>query len=85
SAFARFDELLIRAGYLDVHASLYVSRRFRMTNSRWFRVREEFPRIRPSDVRRGIVSADYQVSIDSCAPFGLEGQDAIQLLLGTNA
>ncbi|MBF0310047.1 MAG: PD-(D/E)XK motif protein [Magnetococcales bacterium] len=84
AALARLDGLLIQAGYLDTHASLYASRRFMVVCLRWFRVAGGFPRIRPSDARPGIVSASYQVSIDACASFATEEQEAVHLLLGTD-
>lgn len=84
AALALLNGLLIQAGYLDAHAVSYSSRRFMVVCLRWFRVTGEFPRLRPSDARPGIVSANYQVSIDACASFALEEQEAIHLLFGND-
>lgn len=82
AALGRLDELLIRTGYLDAQAALYANRRFRVARTGWFRVAGDFPRIRPVDVRNGVVSATCQISLDACAPFALNGQEALQLLDG---
>lgn len=60
------ERLLFDAGYMDLHAERYESMRFRVAESRVFRVRNEFPRIVPSGLVSGVGSVTYRLDLKSC-------------------
>jgi hypothetical protein len=56
------------AGYLASHAPLYV-KRFLAGSLAVYEVTREFPRIRTSDVPRGVVGVRVALSLPLLAPF----------------
>lgn len=66
------DQRLMDAGYIDAHARLYERRLLSVRLVRFFRVREGFPRLRPSSVPRGIVDASYAVDLLACIPYEID-------------
>lgn len=82
AALGRFNENLIEAGYLDIHSKLYTERRYRVRNIRFFKVEGDFPRIRVTDVRDGIISCNYSVRISACAPFEIYQDQTLLIMFG---
>ena len=66
------EDRLLHAGYSDIHAAAYGISRWQLADRRFFSVKDEFPRIRRSEVRSGIMSVRYRVDLKSCAPFEME-------------
>lgn len=71
SAAGILEERLATAGYLTVHAPLYV-RRFIAGPVMTFAVTPGFPRIRSIDVPQGVMGVHFMVSIPALAPFQTE-------------
>ena len=63
SARADFDDRLIEAGFIDSMRDSYV-RSFHISALHYFRVSEEFPRLTPSTVPRGVTKASYELDLD---------------------
>lgn len=76
---ARFDQLLMSAGYIDAQADLYDSA-FELSSVDFFHVTGAFPRIRRSDVVEGIRDLRYTIELASCETYLLEQQEAARLL-----
>lgn len=62
-----FESLLFQVGYIRLEH--YDSPSYRCVTSRFFCVKDDFPRITVGSVPSGITKASYQISIDSCMPF----------------
>lgn len=56
-----FDERLLLADYLDVHAPLYQARRYRVASIQWFRVEGEFPRLTEANLPNGVGDIHYSI------------------------
>ena len=69
SNVSKFNDLLLEAGYLDSHESLYSGRRYLIREHRYFEVVDSFPRIRLTEVRRGVISGSYNIELRACLPF----------------
>lgn len=63
-----FEDLLLQAGYLDSDSSHYLVR-VTVRSCDFAAVREGFPRITPSELRKGVFAVSYDISRDSIAPF----------------
>lgn len=74
SALIRLNESLLEAGYLDIHEGLYSDRRYLVRSVRCFEVRGDFPRIRASEVRTGVVSGSYGIEFSACIPFEVDAE-----------
>jgi Putative PD-(D/E)XK family member, (DUF4420) len=77
-AATEFDGCLMECGYLDDHATAYAGTGFIVRGSRWFEVREGFPRLMPGTVPAGIVAANYAVALAQCALFEIAADVAKQ-------
>ena len=85
AARMQFDELLINAGYLDIHESIYRNSAFHKTLQYWFSVTEGFPRIRATDLQAGILDCSYIVDIAACQPFVVSEKQAFEMIAGRQA
>lgn len=81
SAVLYFNDLLLEAGYLDSHESLYSGRRYLIQELRYFEVADGFPRIRLSEVRRGVISGIYNIGLRACLPFEMAAEKVQNLIL----
>ena len=82
TALARFNESLLRSGYLDSQMSLYDTPRLEETRELLFEVREGFPRLRPRDVPAGIVDGSYTVELSACSGFAIDADKLTRTLIG---
>lgn len=60
---ARFDVLLLEAGYFEVHASQY-TRTFEQIEMKFMEVVDGFPRLTVGNVPQGVMSAMYSIDLD---------------------
>lgn len=74
SAVMMFNESLLEAGYLDIHEGRYSSRRYLVRSVRFFEVTGDFPRIRASEVRTGVLSGSYGIEFSACLPCELDAE-----------
>jgi hypothetical protein len=81
TALARFNESLLRSGYLDSQTSFYGTRRLEEARELLFEVREGFPRLRLRDVPAGIVDGSYTVELSACSGFGIDADDLTTMLV----
>ena len=76
-----FDEKLVLADYLDVHAPLYDARRFRVTSTDWFRVEGDFPRLTGAGLPAGVGDIRYSIIADDLDRWRI-AEDEVTTLLG---
>ena len=76
-----FDDRLVAAGYLDVHAELYRSS-WRASAMRFFRVHGDFPRLTDANLPAGVGDIRYSIVADDLGQWELAREDALALLGG---
>lgn len=67
SASTEFALRLAEAGYTD--AEEYARMWYHVANVRFYRVRDDFPRLTRAVVPPGVRDATYTIALDACAPF----------------
>lgn len=72
SAVIMFNDCLMEAGYLDIYESSYSGIQYLLRAVRYFEVTGDFPRIRASEVRGGVISGSYSIELSACLPFEIE-------------
>jgi hypothetical protein len=80
SSVIRFNDCLMEAGYLDIHEGLYSGRRYMIRELHYFEVAGDFPRIRASELRRGVASGSYTIEFSACIPFEVDASRACALM-----
>jgi hypothetical protein len=75
----RYVELLMAAGYLDMHADRY-ERRFRKNELRAMLVEANFPRLILGNVPPGVLKATYEIDLDRVAGQRVDLVEAMQML-----
>lgn len=60
---------LFEVGYLDVHEKLYMDIKYRVLNISHFKVEEDFPRLKRTDLPDGVKGVKYEISIDSAKDY----------------
>lgn len=83
SARRLFDDRLLLADYLEVHAPLYEAR-YQIGSMRWFRVEGEFPRLTDANLPAGVGDISYSIIADDLSPWEV-GLDTVTSLAGTSA
>jgi len=79
-ALATFNEGLLEAGYLDVHAQRYGRTGYIERERHFFEVRGDFPRIVGTDLRAGVGDVFYSISVAECLHYEIPEAD-VRLLL----
>lgn len=69
SALELFNSILIERGYLDIHVPLYATTGYSIRNSNFFKVDNDFPRIREDDLRKGVGDVKYSIAVDVCSDY----------------
>lgn len=70
---------LLAARYLDAHADQY-PRRFELTDSRFLRVVDDFPRMTPWSVPQGVTRASYDIDLEQVQGQSYPLSDALEEL-----
>jgi hypothetical protein len=85
AAADRFEDILLQAGYHELHAERYRRLKVRFQSRRLYRVGPGFPRIVRSGVASGVREAVYAVAIGDCVPFLVaEGTGLVQWMGDTH-
>ena len=58
-----FADLLVAAGYHEVHRQLYVDTGYAERQRHYYQVTDEFPRVRRRDVRSGVSRVEYGIEL----------------------
>ena len=76
-----FDDRLVAAGYLDVHADLYRSS-WLVSAMRFFGVRGNFPRLTDANLPAGVGDIRYSIVADDLGHWEMTREDALAELGG---
>ncbi len=79
-AARKFDNSLLEAGYLDVHAQLYADRSWLVSSLRFFKVVGEFPRLTETNLPPGVGDIRYTIIADDLAQYEYEREDVVASL-----
>lgn len=78
----RFEQLLIEAGYTDLHAHYYSATEYIFRDITLYRVHNGFPRILAATVPSGVEKLQYEIDPISCKPFTIELHHISELFRG---
>lgn len=84
SAREQFEDELLVAGYLDVHAARYADQGYTVRTVAFFRVGPKFPSLVEADMPAGVGDANYALSVAACLPFAVPVADMHALLTQWN-
>lgn len=67
--YYHFESKLLKEGYQDEHKEFYKDRKFSVINFNFFKIDDDFPRIRDKDLKEmkieGIINAQYEINYSS--------------------
>lgn len=66
SALNIFNAKLFEAGYLDKHEPLYMEQCYQIRHENYYKIRDDFPRIKESELRTGISEVRYSIVLAMC-------------------
>jgi hypothetical protein len=75
-----FNAKLFEAGYLDKHEAAYKGRAYQIRNENYYRVNAEFPRIRETDLRKGVCNVKYSISLAMCNDYIVEDTSVFDII-----
>lgn len=78
AAAARFESALLLAGFVDTHAEHYI-RRMIVSDSRFLRVDEAFPRLVAASVPHAIRRVRYELDLDATGATAFSLEDVLEL------
>ena len=79
-----FNDRLMLAGYLDVHAPLYERCRYLVAGQRYFHVKADFPRLTEPQLPLGVGDIRYTIIADDLSGHEVTREVAVQLVMGSN-
>jgi hypothetical protein len=65
-ALSLFNTKLFEVGYLDKHESFYQDRFYQVRNENFYKVENDFPRIRENELRSGVGEVKYSIILAMC-------------------
>lgn len=68
-ALSLFNTKLFEAGYLDKHELLYEDRFYQVRNENYYKIENEFPRIKENELRSGVSDVKYSIILAMCDEF----------------
>jgi len=68
-ALSLFNAKLFEAGYLDKHEPFYKDRFYQVRNENYYKIENEFPRIRENELRGGVSDVKYSIILAMCDEF----------------
>ena len=80
SALAEFNEKMIRAGYLEIDAPMYVGLRYMLHDLKWYGISDSFPRLTAATVPVGIIEGTYTIDERSISKFRLDSSGVSALI-----
>jgi hypothetical protein len=75
-----YESLLLAAGFAWSHD--YSEFRWHEGPSRVYRVKDDFPRVEPSDLRGGVHDVKYRIALQDCAPFETKAEELLAAIGG---
>ena len=79
-----FNDRLMLAGYLDIHAPLYEYCRYLVAVQRYFHVQADFPRLTEAQLPPGVGDIRYTIIADDLSGHEVTRKRAVQLVVGSN-
>lgn len=67
-----FNEKLITAGYFDEDQQLYETRAYKLRDESFYKVGGNFPRIKESDLRKGVGDITYNIAVAACEDYRIK-------------
>ena len=82
AALTLFNNTLLERGYLDAHQVKYEHTGYSVRNSRFFLVQDEFPRIKETELRKGVGDVGYSISVAECSNYEVSADAFVDELQG---
>ncbi len=79
---AKFEDCLVKSGYLDAHRQQYESTGYRVRQENLFRVENGFPRLVESDMPEGVGNVRYSIALSGCYRYRVDASLLKELLTG---
>jgi hypothetical protein len=84
AAQTQFNELLIEVGYFPSHHDLYDEPRYTVRETRFWSVKDDFPRIIEPELRPGVSTCSYRIQTTGLDEYHISGNEVKNLIRGTN-
>ncbi len=68
-ALSLFNAKLFEVGYLDKHEAFYQDRFYQVRNENYYKIENEFPRIKENELRSGVSDVKYAIILAMCDEF----------------
>jgi hypothetical protein len=65
-ALSWFNTKLFEVGYLDKHESFYQDRFYQVRNENYYKIENDFPRIKENELRAGVSDVKYSIILAMC-------------------
>lgn len=76
----KFNLLLYEAGYFPVHLELYEVIGYRLHNSKYYKVTEDFPRLTENSLPNGICDVKYSIQTAACSDFEINSSELFNII-----
>lgn len=79
-----FNNCLLERGYLDLHQGKYEDTGYSVRKFGVFNVVDDFPRLKETDLRKGVGDVTYSISVDACSNYSISEQELIKNVQSAN-
>ena len=79
-ALSLFNAKLFEAGYLDKHEPFYQDRFYQARNGNFYKIENDFPRIRENELRGGVSDVKYTIILAMCDEYSVSESQIFNII-----
>lgn len=80
-ALQLFNSKLFEVGYFDKHELNYIYRSYKIRSENYYKIENEFPRIKENELRKGISDVRYSIILSMCNEYLIPEQEVINSII----
>ena len=69
TALTSFNAKLVKAGYFNEDEGLYLAKKYKTRDCRFYRIEKDFPRIKEQELRDGVGEITYKIVLSACTDY----------------
>jgi hypothetical protein len=75
-----FAQKLLNVGYYSLHEPYYTEAKYEIDGMTFYQVKDNFPRLTPQDLKKGVMQVKYDISVNACTSFQINEKQLFDFL-----
>lgn len=75
-----FNSKLLEVGYFDTHSNKYGNKSYKIRSENFYRIADNFPRIKENELRSGVSNVKYNIILSMCDEYLLPESELLNII-----